>query len=409
MATRRMSVVPDATESNLPSPTALAISVLLHLLVAALVLGVMTGTTLPQGIERETPADEPPEDETEVLGIDESEAETLTWIGYDEYEEHLARLSEIEQAAMAVGSPDGGGGGGAAPAAAAASMPTPPPLPGAARPSSSAPAPTAPAIPTENPEVVEAPEVETTPQEAPTDRPTEADPKTPTDATTSETSPTEKPSTAPEDETTPRETEDEQPEPTEEPTSDPETEPETPTEEPTDAPEETEPKPAPEPTPTPAPEPTPEPTPEPSPSPAPTPEPSDSPGEGDGEGPANPSPEPGNDADRDAEATSVVDTPQSNWRHGRPLATQGLTLQPRRLHIPLLTWNKIRPTRTPVAEFEFGRNGVPKRARLAVTSGDELLDGYINDALYRWRARGSRLQELKGDDTALVRLKLLFK
>ena len=35
-----------------------------------------------------------------VLGIEESKASTLTWIGYDNYEKHLARLAQVEQAAM---------------------------------------------------------------------------------------------------------------------------------------------------------------------------------------------------------------------------------------------------------------------------------------------------------------------
>jgi len=35
-----------------------------------------------------------------VLGIEESQASTLTWIGYDNYEKHLARLAQVEQASM---------------------------------------------------------------------------------------------------------------------------------------------------------------------------------------------------------------------------------------------------------------------------------------------------------------------
>ncbi|MBT5656204.1 MAG: hypothetical protein HOI89_00255, partial [Phycisphaerae bacterium] len=34
---------------------------------------------------------EPPEDEV-TLGIEESEASTLTWIGYEQYREHMAKL-----------------------------------------------------------------------------------------------------------------------------------------------------------------------------------------------------------------------------------------------------------------------------------------------------------------------------
>ncbi|MHC4220268.1 MAG: energy transducer TonB [Planctomycetota bacterium] len=40
-----------------------------------------------------------PEDQVQ-LGIEESEASTLTWIGHDEYQEHMAALAETEQAAF---------------------------------------------------------------------------------------------------------------------------------------------------------------------------------------------------------------------------------------------------------------------------------------------------------------------
>ncbi len=39
-------------------------------------------------------------DETVRLGIDRSEASTLTWIGYEEYRRHMAALAETEQAAF---------------------------------------------------------------------------------------------------------------------------------------------------------------------------------------------------------------------------------------------------------------------------------------------------------------------
>ena len=44
-----------------------------------------------------TPDIENPEIE---LGIDKSRESTLTWIGYEEYEEQLARFATVEQADM---------------------------------------------------------------------------------------------------------------------------------------------------------------------------------------------------------------------------------------------------------------------------------------------------------------------
>ena len=78
-----------------------AASVLLHLLGAWAILasraGAM-GTTspLPEGLFEEP---EPLEEELH-LGSMTSDAATMVWIGYDEYEEHLARPSETDQAAF---------------------------------------------------------------------------------------------------------------------------------------------------------------------------------------------------------------------------------------------------------------------------------------------------------------------
>ena len=48
---------------------------------------------------------EPPPDESVRLGIEESTASTTTWIGYDEYQEHMAALAETEQAAFTTNPP----------------------------------------------------------------------------------------------------------------------------------------------------------------------------------------------------------------------------------------------------------------------------------------------------------------
>ena len=393
--------MPRESTSSIRPTTSLGLSVLLHVVIAVLLIGGVAGTAVPTGIEHAADQEEPDVEDVEVLGIDESEADTLTWIGYREYEEHLARLSEVEQAAMLAAPSAGGGGGPAGSSASAAAAPSPPPLPGAARPSASAPASTAPADPVERPERLVDPEIRSDEATRPTETPSDVEPETPTEATTSEPTPSPDPTTKPDEETTSRETEEDPAEETKKPES--ETEPrESPDEKP-------EPKPEPKPGPAPSPEPTPGEEPTPTPSPEPGEEPSEEPSETPGQGPpAPPTPESGNDADRDAEATSVIDTPPANWRNGRPLAAEGLEIRTRRLAIPLLTWNSLRPTATPVAELEFLPNGRPKTARLVESSGDAKLDDYILDALFRWRASGKRLKELEGDETALVRLRLLL-
>ena len=49
-------------------------------------------------------------DETVRLGIDRSKASTLTWIGYEEYRQHMAALAETEQAAFRTTSGSAGSG-----------------------------------------------------------------------------------------------------------------------------------------------------------------------------------------------------------------------------------------------------------------------------------------------------------
>ncbi len=57
----------------------------------------------------ELKAEEAREEKVE-LGIDESDAVTMNWIGYAEYEKHLAALSEVEQAALRLETSSGAGG-----------------------------------------------------------------------------------------------------------------------------------------------------------------------------------------------------------------------------------------------------------------------------------------------------------
>ena len=85
--------------------SALAASILAHIAAALIVISVIdhatASSTDSREIRHEDPPPPPPPPESEVkLGIEESEANTVTFIGYEEYEKHLARLSEVEQAAM---------------------------------------------------------------------------------------------------------------------------------------------------------------------------------------------------------------------------------------------------------------------------------------------------------------------
>jgi len=394
------SNVDTSSRDSLPVPTAVLLSIVLHVLAVAIFLWASTASGQSQAITHEVPTDEESAEEppAEPLGIDKSEAETLTWIGYEEYAEHLARLSEVEQAAMSTAPTAGGGGSPAAsnPAVAVARAAAPA-IPMSAQPAAAAPAMTVPSLETELPEILIDPEVLLDEKIEPTVEPEPVDAKTTEESSTSETEATPDPATTPDEQTTTKdETKEEQ---TKDDAAE-NVEPESPTEE----------NPTPDPSPDPAPKPSPEPTPAPQPSPEPKPEPTETEGEGDGEGegPGEPAAEPGNDADKDAEATSLTKVPASEWKQGKPLAAQGLNIRTRRPNIPLVSWLSYQPQFNPVARIEFDRTGKPVRAMLIVKSGEDRLDENLTDMLFRWRASGTRLTELTGNETVTIELQLLL-
>ncbi|MCZ6837180.1 MAG: hypothetical protein O7G85_15505, partial [Planctomycetota bacterium] len=96
--------------TNLPVFIGLVCSLLLH---AGLLLPMMISTTTSQAQAQDLesrfdPEDfkrpeveplVPPEEET-PLGLDIDTPSTLTWVGYEEYEEHIAALAKMDQAAF---------------------------------------------------------------------------------------------------------------------------------------------------------------------------------------------------------------------------------------------------------------------------------------------------------------------
>ena len=81
-------------------PLALLSSIALHaIFIPAIYANKENMAHLPA--TKATHLDTPPvEDDSIELGIDKSKEATLTWIGYEEYEEHRARFAEVEQAEM---------------------------------------------------------------------------------------------------------------------------------------------------------------------------------------------------------------------------------------------------------------------------------------------------------------------
>ena len=90
------SLHPD--RSRWPMVLGLALSVCLHLGAAA-VLAAGGGGRLPFTSVAPTP---PPEDNSVKLGVDQSDASTITWLGFEEPTPHEAPRADIEQASLAI-------------------------------------------------------------------------------------------------------------------------------------------------------------------------------------------------------------------------------------------------------------------------------------------------------------------
>lgn len=115
----------------------------------------------------------------------------------------------------------------------------------------------------------------------------------------------------------------------------------------------------------------------------------------------------GAQSDRESDPTSIIDVPRENWQLGQPLAAQGLEIKPRRPVMTVLTSLTAWP-RNPLCRVSFDRDGVPVRAVLVQATGDSRVDAAIEASLYRWRASGKQLEDLKGDQTVDLTIRLLI-
>lgn len=393
--------------------------------------------------------DNPPDpDEIPELipGLEDGSETSMAWIGADEYQEHMARLGQVDQGGFRIN--DSGGGarvpgppqsGPDAPPGppeqpqpvAAATPPSPelarepqptPPEPTAPQPTPAqqAPAPDAPAAqpsappieavrpatPVMPPEPMETPgTARPTPEPPPTEVPSGSDlPPAEPDPSGTAPPPLERPitpdpapqpaPTAPQDpartpEPNPRDTPPNQPPQTATPSS----------------PTEPSPPPAPPQEPNPArAETPPAPQVQPGAGGATTPSPSGVIGPGDGPG----RPDPGQRSDRESDATSVINVPPEKWRTGAPIAHKGVEILTRRPELPILTRLTTRPLH-PVADLFFDNQGKPVSVKIVQSSGyPDDIDQPVIDALYRWRAKGSQLARLPEGKVARFRVRVIL-
>jgi len=421
--------VNEARQENAPLVFGFVIAILLHLLIAVPALqaswGVggesplnssLDGSSMSEQKLRERLAKALQEEleraareqENEVVpGMEKGSDEGMTWIGYEEYQQHLAAHGETDQAAFT--EKDAGGGGapqageqasGAQPAepqqqAAAAAAQPPQPL---AQPPEPQQQPTQPTPPVE---AVSAASPRPTPEPSDTKgfepQPTEANlPPTAPDGVDAvlppavrreetQTNPSAQlPPTAPaRDDVMP------------EPVPRPETPPAAALP-PANAQQAQQPPAAQAPT---------QPSPQ-TPTQQPATSPSVAPVAG-LPGSVGPGQSQGERSDRESDATSIADVPPSLWKNGKPLARKGLEIKTKKPALPILTQLTTRPG-NPICEILFGKDGVPVSCKVLLSSGYPDVDGPVLDALYRWRAKGSQLDKLAPGKTLTFRVRFIL-
>jgi len=117
--------------------------------------------------------------------------------------------------------------------------------------------------------------------------------------------------------------------------------------------------------------------------------------------------EAGDEADKESDAASTIDVPLDEIRLGKPIARPGLEVMPRRPNFTTLTLLTASPG-NPLVEIRFGADGRPVKASVVESSGDSRVDHAIEASLYRWRASGKALSDLKGDQTMDVRIRIVL-
>jgi len=118
-------------------------------------------------------------------------------------------------------------------------------------------------------------------------------------------------------------------------------------------------------------------------------------------------PDEGDPSDMESDATSTIDVPFDKIKLGKPLASHGLELKPRRPDFTLLELMSAQP-RNPLIEINFPSTGIPKSAQLIESTGNKNIDDAILNSLYGWRAKGKRLAELGENETVKVRIRILL-
>jgi len=113
-------------------------------------------------------------------------------------------------------------------------------------------------------------------------------------------------------------------------------------------------------------------------------------------------------SDRESDPASIVEVPLQDVKLGKPLAAKGLELKPARPKFTTLQLVTLAPCCNPLTTIEFTRDGRPLLAKIIESSGHELIDESVQASLYKWRASGDELSTLTGDQTITVEIRIIL-
>jgi len=129
-------------------------------------------------------------------------------------------------------------------------------------------------------------------------------------------------------------------------------------------------------------------------------------------------------SEKDSSATSVEEIPESKWDSGKPLAVKGMELRPYSLQRHIL-WDSHdvmfsqqlnhgrwegRVQHNPIVSMRFDRHGRVGEVRIIRPSGYAPLDQlYLQSWMARWTAADKRLEQLSADElTSPIQMKIVF-
>lgn len=118
--------------------------------------------------------------------------------------------------------------------------------------------------------------------------------------------------------------------------------------------------------------------------------------------------EQGERAEKYSPPTSTVEVLYDKVKAGQPLAAEGLELRPQKPTLTVLQQVKGVPC-NPLARIEFTAEGRPAFVELLESSRDTRFDDAIVASLYRWRASGEYLEQIEPDATFDLEIRIVLR